>query len=185
MLSPSILAEREPERPESPGEHAAPPRPNPTGSEEYGFSRGMKPLGRRSEAEKFRKKARKRKGRKETPSRSRKRKKALKGKTQECWKLKEVSKDGMSGNRYEGSQTLKAELPKGSASLSDASEGAKKGLFHPEMLKGKKAYARCPWLRLGFEPGRNKSGNLERKTLKVAPKRRRDITESGSFQRSR
>jgi hypothetical protein len=99
----------------------------------------MKPLGRRSEAERFRREARKRKGRKETFSRSRKKKKALKGKTQECWKLKEVSKDGMSGNRCEGSQTLKAELPKGGASLSDASEGAKKRAVSSGNAEGKES----------------------------------------------
>jgi hypothetical protein len=51
---------------------------------EYGFDRGIKPLRRR--------KARKRKGNEETFSRSRSRKKALKGKTHERWELKNVSK---------------------------------------------------------------------------------------------
>jgi hypothetical protein len=50
MLSPSILTDGKPERSKSPGEYAASPRPNPSGSMKHGFFCGIKPLGRRSKA---------------------------------------------------------------------------------------------------------------------------------------
>jgi hypothetical protein len=92
MLPQSISAEREPERSISPGEQTAPPRPNSPRSKECGFFCGIKPLRRRSKALWFWKKTRKWKGKEEILFRPRERRKALKGKAQERWKLKEVSK---------------------------------------------------------------------------------------------
>jgi hypothetical protein len=43
-------------------------------------------------------------------------------------------------NRQEGSQTLKAELPKGGAKpFGRFRKKRKKGLFHPKMLKGERS----------------------------------------------
>jgi hypothetical protein len=55
-----------------------------------GFSRGRKPLRRRSKVVRFWGKARERREGRETLPRSRERRKALKGEAQERWGLKEV-----------------------------------------------------------------------------------------------
>jgi hypothetical protein len=75
----------------SPGKQSAQPRINHPGSQGRGWPGGMKPLRRRCEAVGFRKKARERKGVREIDPRSTGRRKALKGKAHERWRLEYAS----------------------------------------------------------------------------------------------
>lgn len=85
-------SEGRPEGSQSPGEHKPPPRRKKLGSVKGdGSSEGRKPLRRRFQAERFGKGARERREGRETFSRFFDGRKALKGKAQECWELKEAS----------------------------------------------------------------------------------------------
>jgi hypothetical protein len=76
--------EGEPERPESPGEQQALSRPNPSGGEKgCGSLCGMKPSEHRPKAKRFWEKVPGRRKRRETSSRSRRQRKALKGEAYE------------------------------------------------------------------------------------------------------
>lgn len=73
----------------------------------------------------------------------------MKGESQECWGLKEASKDlGSLRSRREGSQTLGTELPNIRATVFGriSQEMCKEGHLGPEMLKGREAQARHIWL---------------------------------------
>lgn len=84
--------EGRPEGSQSPREQKPPPRRKKLGSVKGdGSSEGRKPLRRRFQAERFGKGARERREGRETFSRSFDGRKALKGKAQECWELKEAS----------------------------------------------------------------------------------------------
>jgi len=86
-------AEGEPERSESPGEHAPPSRTNPPGGNQGdGFSGGGKPLKRRCKAVRFRRKAQERKEERKLHLDHPRGEKALKGEAHERWRLKEASK---------------------------------------------------------------------------------------------
>jgi hypothetical protein len=81
-----------PEGSESPRKQQPPPRRKKLGSVKGdGSSEGRKSLRRRFQAERFGKGARERREGRETLSRSFDGRKALKGKAQECWELKEAS----------------------------------------------------------------------------------------------
>jgi hypothetical protein len=111
-----VRAEGEPERSESPREQKAPPRRKTSGQQ-----KGTRLLGgsnsseHRSKAGKVLEESAGAKGSGETRNRPLKRRKAPKGKAQERWRLKEISKGSRSSGRREGSQTLRAELLGGRA----------------------------------------------------------------------
>jgi hypothetical protein len=104
--------------------------------------------------------------------RSQVRRKALEGKSQECWGLREASK-GLSSlrSRREGSQTLSTELLKIRATVFRRilQEMWQEGHLVPEMLKGRKAQARYTGLgcMVDMDPAYSVASEKE-KTLKVA-----------------
>jgi hypothetical protein len=119
-----VFVEGEPERPQRPGEHRAPPWSKPPGKQKgarllrWESTAGAPMPGREGLAGK----GRSGRGKGKLFLRSSGRRKALKGGPQECRELKEaLGGRGKLGNHREGSQTLRMELPGRTATCSGRS----------------------------------------------------------------